>query len=214
MTLPIYDGKPTHRTPVVTWGFVAACCLIFAITAIGHTLPLASAEFGFIPSALSAAIVDRSMPSALPLVSYALLHGTTWHLLSNMLFMLVFGKNVEDQLGRATFILFILLAAAVAALAHWAYSPQSALPTIGASGVISAVLGHYVILFPKQPILALVALLPLRLPAYFVVGLWFTLQVLNGATGAAAAANIAWAAHLGGFAFGVVWAAMTRRTPR
>jgi membrane associated rhomboid family serine protease len=144
------------------------------------------------------------------------LHGGWLHLLGNMLYLVVFGNNVEDRFGRIKYLLFYLLGGVVAAYGFALADPNSREPLIGASGAISAALGAYLILYPRARVWSLVPfffLIPLRLPAWVVLGLWFVLQWAY-ASGAAvsSAGNVAYLAHVVGFAFGILVGLLVRRS--
>jgi membrane associated rhomboid family serine protease len=144
------------------------------------------------------------------------LHGGWLHLLGNMLFLLIFGNNVEDRMGRVKFLVFYLLAGIIAAYGFALADPNSAETLIGASGAIAGVLGAYLVMFPKARVWSLVPFLffiPLRLPAWLVLGLWFVLQWAY-ASGAAvsSAGNVAYLAHVVGFGFGVLVGLVVRRS--
>jgi membrane associated rhomboid family serine protease len=141
------------------------------------------------------------------------LHGGWAHILGNMLYLWIFGDNVEDRLGHVGYLIFYLLAGVAATAAHAFSSPHATVPAIGASGAISGVLGAYLIMFPKARV---VTVIPLgfflrmaELPALVVLGMWFVLQLFSGAASLAAASaqqsgGVAWWAHIGGFVFGMI----------
>ena len=148
----------------------------------------------------------------LPLLTAAFLHGGLLHLLGNMWFLWIFGKKVEDRMGHVRFFYFYLGCAILSNLTHIYLNPQSVLPTIGASGAVAGILGAYFILFPYARILTLVPLFfffyLVRLPAFFFLGLWFLIQFFSGAfsilSSEEASSGVAWWAHVGGFAAGIV----------
>ncbi len=133
------------------------------------------------------------------------LHGSLWHLAGNMLFLWVFGNNVEDRLGRARFLLFYLLVGLLALGAQLLADPSSTVPIIGASGAIAGVMGAYLVWFPRQRILSLLVIIPVELPAYFVLLGWFVLQFFTDPN-----ASVAWMAHVGGFVAGALFALLAR----
>jgi rhomboid family protein len=143
------------------------------------------------------------------------LHGGWLHLLGNMLFLLIFGNNVEDRMGRVKFLIFYLVAGVVAAYGFALAQPDSGETLIGASGAIAGVLGAYLVMFPKARVWSLVPFLffiPLRLPAWLVLGLWFVLQwVYASGSGVASAGNVAYLAHVVGFVFGMLVGLVVRR---
>jgi len=137
------------------------------------------------------------------------LHGSLAHLAFNMLFLWIFGNNLEDRWGRVRYLLFYLAAGIAATLAFVVTSPSSVIPLIGASGAIAGVMGAYLVLFPKVRILGLVGIFPLPLPAWVFLGFWFVSQFLGGSDG------VAYAAHVGGFLFGMGVGALVRSmTPK
>jgi membrane associated rhomboid family serine protease len=151
-----------------------------------------------------------------PLTLFAamFLHGGLFHLLGNMLFLWIFGNNVEDFLGPFLFILFYLLSGLAASFVQVILSPNSRVPMIGASGAIAGVLGAYLLLYPSARVLTLVFLFffvrVVAIPAAYVLGLWFVLQVLNVGMGG----GVAWFAHIGGFLFGLAFVKLfVRRRP-
>ena len=144
------------------------------------------------------------------------LHGGWLHIAGNMLFLWVFGNNIEDRMGRAVFPIFYILGGLAAFGLQFALDTRSAVPTLGASGAISAVLGAYLVLFPKARVLTLVFRVILELPALVVLGGWFVLQIFSGVgqLGTQVNGGVAYWAHIGGFAFGVLVALPMRRAAR
>jgi membrane associated rhomboid family serine protease len=163
--------------------------------------------YGLIPSVLFGtdhlAPHLAPIPPALSLLTSMFLHGDWWHLLGNMLFLWVFGDNIEDSMGHWKFLLFYLICGAVAGLAHAAMLPDLQTPTVGASGAVAGVLGAYIVLHPRVKILVLaMKWFPLYLPAYLVLALWFAFQLFSVWLGGGG--NVAWWAHIGGFVTGAV----------
>lgn len=147
----------------------------------------------------------------LPLLTALFLHGSLFHLLGNLLFLYIFGNNIEERLGHFKFLCFYLVGGVLASLAHVITGPSSQIPVIGASGAISAILGAYFLLFPRSMIVTLLPLLffwPIvRIPAFIFLGFWFFTQLTNGfGSLASASQGVAWWAHVGGFAFGLALA--------
>lgn len=165
------------------------------------------ASLGAVPRA----VTGGPWPDAwLGLLTSIFLHGSWAHLGGNMLYLWIFGDNVEDVMGHGRFLAFYLITGMIAGLAHVATSPSSTVPLIGASGAIAGVLGAYVILYPRARILSLLILgifvRLAELPAVLVLSLWFVLQLLSGvvALGAPGIATVAWWAHIGGFLAGIL----------
>lgn len=226
--IPLRDANPTRRTPVVTLGLIGACFLGWAyelyILATDGSAALETflTNWGVVPWELvdtwsSGGIL--SMETA-TLVTSQFLHGGWLHILGNMLFLWIFGNNIEDRLGRLGFLAFYLTAGAVAGLAQVAIDPTSTVPTIGASGAIAGTLGAYLVLFPRARITSLVFLgffyQLIDVPAGIVLLFWIALQLIDGiaSIGITEAGGIAFFAHIGGFAFGAAVAVLLTRVLR
>ncbi|MBU0507524.1 rhomboid family intramembrane serine protease [bacterium] len=205
--IPIRDENPTRRFPFVTVAFIAANVVVFVYQ---MTLPPAALQkfvytFGAIPILLTRDLLQLPQVPAhwTGLFSSMFVHGGIMHLAGNMLYLWIFGNNVEDYLGRLKFILFYVVCGLAAALAHTFSDVTSAIPMIGASGAISGVLGAYLILYPRARVVVLIwfffFIRFVRVPAFLVLGLWFVMQI-PGALGDES--GIAWFAHIGGFVFG------------
>lgn len=229
---PLRDANPRRSRPLVSYALLVACIAVYAYQALlGHTLrgALFVLRWAFTP----ATFFQHPAAEAPNLVTNLFLHGGFLHLAGNMLFLVVFADNVEDRMGHGRFLVFYLLGGAVANLGHGALTGDRGLPLIGASGAISAVLGAYIVLFPRQRVLTLIPplLLPwlvLRLfarvprvwlpwlPAWLFLGYWALIQLLEasagGGTGTVATTNVAWWAHLTGFAFGLISVAWFARS--
>lgn len=175
-------------------------------------------RYALIPGELR---TGRDLPPEIPVPIWAtvitamFLHGGIMHLVGNMLYLWIFGDNVEDAMGRGPFLLFYLLCGAAAAAAQIAIDPSSTVPMIGASGAIAGVLAAYFVLFPQSRVLTLIPIFFfLRLvsvPAVFLLGFWFILQVVNGAGSLGATGGVAWFAHIGGFVAGAILVIVFRR---
>jgi len=217
--IPLRDRNPTRRTPVVTIGLIAACFVAFAIelsvTAAGGDPALERffEQWGAVPADITRALEhgDYFSRAILGMFTSMFLHGGWLHILGNMLFLWIFGNNVEDRMGRIPFLLFYLVGGITAALTQVVIDPRSAVPLVGASGAIAAALGAYIVLFPGARILSLVFLgffyQLLEVPALIILGFWFVLQLISGVGslgGDTAQGGVAFFAHIGGFALGVV----------
>lgn len=210
---PIHDDNPTRITPYVTYALLSACVLIFFWqVSLGDAAQQAVYSFGVIPSVLFA---SRSLPVELEILpawmtifSSMFLHGGWMHLIGNMLYLWVFGNNVEDAMGHKRFILFYLSCGLLAALTQAVLNPDSEIPMIGASGAISGVLGAYVLLHPHARILVVIPIGILIytpwIAAYWVLGFWFVLQLINSLVSASDTGGVAYGAHLGGFVAGML----------
>lgn len=149
-----------------------------------------------------------SVPAGATLVTSLFLHGGLLHIAGNMLYLWIFGNNVEDSMGRIRFIIFYLLSGIGASYAHAFTNPSSAVPMIGASGAISGILGAYILLFPRTKVITLIFyglfIRTVEIPAFVVLGFWFVLQFLSAFVLGRSAGGIAWYAHVGGFAIGMM----------
>jgi rhomboid family protein len=223
--IPLRDANPTRRTPIVTLALIVACFVAFAyelgiLASSGETgLDRFFTQWGLVPAELTRSLGAGSWLSApvLAIFSSLFLHGGWLHLLGNMLYLWIFGNNIEDRLGRVAFLLFYLAGGVVAGLTQVAIAPDSSVPLIGASGAIAATLGAYLVLFPRARILSLVFLgffyQLIEVPAVLVLGFWFVLQLIDGfaSLGASnAQGGVAFFAHIGGFAAGALVAAVLR----
>jgi membrane associated rhomboid family serine protease len=223
--IPLRDANPTRRTPIVTLALIVACFVAFAyelgiLASSGETgLDRFFTQWGLVPAELTRSLGAGSWLSApvLAIFSSLFLHGGWLHLLGNMLYLWIFGNNIEDRLGRVAFLLFYLAGGVVAGLTQVAIAPDSSVPLIGASGAIAATLGAYLVLFPRARILSLVFLgffyQLIEVPAVLVLGFWVVLQLIDGfaSLGASnAQGGVAFFAHIGGFAAGALVAAVLR----
>jgi membrane associated rhomboid family serine protease len=209
---PIHDDNPTHRPPLVTVALIAACILIyFWQVSLGPQGGAAAVySFGFIPALLftdAALPPDLAViPASATLLTSMFLHGGFMHLAGNMLFLWVFGNNIEDVCGHARFLAFYLACGVVAAFAQALPNPGSEIPMIGASGAISGVLGAYLLLFPHARVHVLIwfGLVWLRtIPAGWLLGFWFVFQLLSGVWSDPSQPGVAFWAHIGGFVAGM-----------
>lgn len=164
--------------------------------------------------ALTPARVDLSNPiTLLPFLTHMFLHGSWYHLISNMWFLMIFGDNIEDRLGSLRYLLFYMLGGISAALLQYFFEPSLSVPTLGASGAIAAVMGAYFVLFPASRVVTLIPILffggLIRLPAILYLGIWFVMQIFSGFSsfviGSGTAGGVAWWAHVGGFVFGLIF---------
>jgi membrane associated rhomboid family serine protease len=212
--IPLRDANPSRTVPFVTYGIIVLNVLVFLLElATGDRVGALFMEFGVVPYRVSASLDPGSFDVGawLSFGTSMFLHGGWMHLIGNMLFLYVFGDNIEDRCGHARFVLFYLIAGAAAAATQVAVDPASEVPMVGASGAIAGVLGAYVILFPRARILTLLPLFIffqlLELPAYLFLGIWFLMQVASGLLSlhiGGDAGGVAWWAHIGGFAGGAL----------
>ncbi|MEM6386623.1 MAG: rhomboid family intramembrane serine protease [Pseudomonadota bacterium] len=199
---PIRDHNPSLRTPYVTWALIAINIAVF-VSYFGlfqdpRALGLFFFEWGLVPANASTTTFVTSM----------FLHGGIMHLAGNMLFLWVFGDNMEDQMGHVGFLIFYLLGGLAAAAAQFVSDPASTIPMVGASGAIAGVMGGYLLMFPKARVDILLILIVIfriiPVPAWIVLGAWFGLQLVQGSMTPTDMGGVAYWAHAGGFVAGLV----------
>ncbi len=230
--IPLRDSIPASRRPVVTQAIIGVCSLVFVaqLAVPGGALV---EQLGMVPARVFEPGVDHVVqgfgrphllepalvPEWLTLVTCMFLHGGWLHFLGNMLFLWIFGDNVEDRFGRLPFLVFYLVSGAAASASHLLSAPDSTLPTIGASGAIAGVMGAYMLLYPHSRVQMLIVfgffVDVIVLPAPFFLGYWFLLQLVQSSfeTGRDGG-GVAWWAHIGGFLLGAGVAAMLRLLER
>jgi membrane associated rhomboid family serine protease len=234
---PLRDNIPTRRFPILTVGLIVANVIMFFAFQDTYGLFGGTpddynqriVEYGAIPYEISnpgtgceaagegvvcegqegvSGDAEPQAPTWLTILTSMFMHGGLLHIAGNMLFLWIFGNNIEDSMGRGRFILFYLLGGAVALLAQTLAGPNAAVPTIGASGAVAAVLGGYALLYPRARVVTFVIIIffitLIELPAFLVLGLWFLLQLLNGTADQVGQGGVAYFAHIGGFVFGLV----------
>jgi membrane associated rhomboid family serine protease len=237
---PLKDNIPTRRFPILTVGLIVANVLMFLVFQ-GASIGFGGAqldesrviEYGAIPyevthpgeqciprgqalacgpeAAAERAVGEELAPTWLTVLTSMFMHGGLLHLGGNMLFLWIFGNNIEDSMGRVRFLLFYLLGGVAALAAQTAIASDAAVPTIGASGAVAAVLGGYALLYPRARVVTVIFIIFffqfIELPALVVLGLWFLMQVFFGSAELAqpvAGGGVAYWAHIGGFLFGLV----------
>ena len=218
--IPIKDINPTERFAVVTAFFIAVNIAVFLFELFlgpGAREAFIS-TFALIPGRLffhTPAAYGGAFPAGATLLTSMLLHGGFFHIAGNMLYLWIFGNNVEDAMGRMRFIVFYFLVGVFAAYSHALANASSTVPMIGASGAISGVLGAYLMLYPRARVLTLVAfgfyVRTVQLPAMFVLGFWFVLQFLSALISAGTGEGVAWYAHIGGFVAGMALIGLFKR---
>lgn len=211
--IPLHDDNPTTIQPVVTIVIIVLCALIFLwqISLGTRGFEAAVLGLGVIPATLLGTEVLPPelalVPPSMTVFSSMFLHGGWMHLIGNMLYLWIFGNNVEDAMGHMRFVLFYLLCGIVAVFAQALPNIDSTIPMIGASGAISGVLGAYLLLYPRARVLVLVPLgfysRTLYLPAMAVLGFWFVLQLISSAFSDPRGGGVAFGAHIGGFIAGM-----------
>lgn len=224
--IPLKDLTPRRSFPFVTLLLIAANVVVFFYQI---SLPAKAADvlvrtYGLVPIRIQYALAGvhhvTFARAFVPLLTCMFLHGGWMHIIGNMWFLWIFGGNVEDRFGSAVYLFFYLVCGLGSGLSQALFSWGSSIPSIGASGAISGVLGAYVVFFPGSRILTLVPLFIIwfmaRIPAIVFIGLWFIVQFLSGlgSLGAVSAGGVAWWAHVGGFALGVIIAFATKSETR
>ncbi|MGG7646059.1 rhomboid family intramembrane serine protease [Rhodovulum sp. YNF3179] len=204
---PIRDHNPSLRTPWVTYGLIAANILVFLaywpLFNEPRALQAFFLEWGLIPVKVAGG------DGVYPLFTSMFLHGGVLHIAGNMLFLWIFGDNLEDVFGHLGFALFYLASGVGAGLLHLAADPASPVPTVGASGAIAGVMGGYLLLFPRARVDVLIIIFffirILALPAWVMLGLWFGFQLVNGLAADTQSGGVAYWAHAGGFVVGLAF---------
>jgi rhomboid family protein len=212
--IPLHDDNPTTRRPIVTVAIIVASVIVFLLQISQSQVQMHAntISYGLVPALL----LGRDtlppelarIPPELTILTSMFMHGSWLHIGGNMLYLWIFGNNIEDAVGHLRFVLFYLACGTAAALAQAFSDPSSTVPMVGASGAIAGVLGAYLLLFPRAHVLVLIPLglftQLIRVPALIVLGFWFLLQFVQGAMTAGQSGGVAYWAHIGGFVAGVV----------
>jgi membrane associated rhomboid family serine protease len=226
MIFPLSDENPTLRTPIMTWLILGAMFAVwFTVQGGGlnpDTLAASVCNYGMVPGELThraplgltipmgpdlACAIDNSAINIITPLTSMFLHGGWGHILGNALFFWVFGNNIEDSMGPGRFLAFYLLCGLIAAATHVLVQPASPVPTVGASGAISGVLGAYLVLYPRVRVNTLIMFFIVRLPAWLILIWWFGVQVLTAymtPLRADVSSGVAVWAHIGGFVSGMI----------
>jgi membrane associated rhomboid family serine protease len=212
---PLYDENPTRKTPFFTYGLIGMNILVFL-----HEISLSNLQleqFFQLYAVIPQELTINWMSEWTTLFTSQFLHGGWWHLISNMVYLWVFGNNIEDRLGHFKYLLFYLTCGAIAALCQWFIGIYSVIPSLGASGAISGILGAYLIWFPQARITTLIFLgffiTTINVPALVIIGIFFIQNLISGFASLQATARmgvetggVAYWAHLGGFIVGTIFA--------
>lgn len=219
--VPLRDENPIRITPYVTYALIAANILVFIyeLTLAPPQLDVFFHLFAVVPKELTASFngiaVNQPVPEGLTLVTSQFLHAGFTHVGFNMLFLWIFGNNIEEELGSVKYLIFYIACGVLAALSQWFFSAMSGIPSLGASGAIAGVMGAYILKFPNVRIVTFIPLgfffTTVRVPAIFFLGFWFLQQAFNSVAMLEAPANVgmesggvAYWAHAGGFIFGAI----------
>lgn len=217
--IPLRDINPTNRFAIVSFTLIVLNIAVFVyeltLGVMGGEAFLAS--FALIPKRLffPETVTGSTIPVTATLVTSMFLHGGLLHIAGNMLYLWIFGNNVEDATGRARFFVFYVLCGLLAATAHAFMHRSSLTPMIGASGAVAGVLGAYVLLYPRARVVTLVLfgfyMRTVEVPAMIILGFWFVLQFLNALISGGSGSGVAWYAHIAGFASGMLLIGLFKR---
>jgi membrane associated rhomboid family serine protease len=217
--IPLRDTVRSRTFPIVNWALIVVNGFVFLFeTSLGpNGIDRLFRTFALVPSHVS----SLAPTAFITLVTSMFLHGGWLHIISNMWVLYIFGDNIEDRMGSTRYLAFYLLAGIAAGLTQVLVSPNANVPTVGASGAVAGVLGAYFLLFPTGRVITLVPLIIIpwlvEIPAVIFIGIWLVTQVIAGLgalVSAGAVSNIAWWAHIGGFAFGFVMVNVFKRRSR
>jgi membrane associated rhomboid family serine protease len=218
MFIPLKDLNPRRNYPVVNTALILANVAVFVyqLTLSPHAFKVFLLANATVPARFPAALAGHEplQTAFLPIITSMFLHVGIAHILGNMLFLWIFGDNVEDFYGHFTYLVFYLVCGAGAGLLHVLFNWNSMLPSLGASGAISGVMGAYLILYPRSRVLTLVFIFLIPIPAVVILVLWFVMQFVSGVSSlgmGVASGGVAWWAHVGGFLLGMVITAIARR---
>jgi len=210
MFIPLKDLNPRRTSPVVNTLLILTNVIVFLyqLTLTPHQSDAVALANATIPNHIRLALNGHGNLEAalIPIFTSMFLHSGFMHIAGNMLFLWIFGDNVEDYFGHVPYLLFYFVCGIGSGLTHILFNYHSSLPALGASGAISGVMGAYIILFPRARVLTLVFIFFIPIPAFIILGYWFLLQFLAGVStvGAAATGGVAWWAHIGGFLLGML----------
>lgn len=209
--IPLKDSPKTRRFPIVNTALILLNIVVFVRQLALSQIELETMVFsyGLIPRTLMISLSEGNlMAAASPLLAYQFMHGGWLHIGSNMLYLWVFGDNVEDRVGHVKYLIFYLLMGILAGVAQVVFDPSSAVPIIGASGAVAGILGAYLISCPRARVLALIPIFVIftlaEIPAVIFLGFWFILQLFSGIASIGVGVSVAWWAHIGGFIAGII----------
>jgi membrane associated rhomboid family serine protease len=209
--IPIRDTAPCHSRPLVTWGLMAVCIIVFvSMKLMPASLSLRLLNlYGMVPIRYTNPYYGLPFDGYLSFLTSLFLHGNWLHLIMNMWFLWIFGDNVEDRMGRLPFLIFYLVCGLLATFLQWFFDPDLAIPVVGASGAIAGILAAYFFLYPLERIVVWIPILFLpiviHVPAVAFLGLWVLIQLHSATTAmlfGGVVVDVAWWAHLGGFIAG------------
>ncbi|MDF1543537.1 MAG: rhomboid family intramembrane serine protease [bacterium] len=210
MFIPIRDDVPSVRTPYVTIGLISVNALVFLYSIMlgSRGFQLFTIQFGFIPAELVHSLeLTPTLPASVYLTAFSsmFMHGGWMHLIGNMLFLWIYGNNIENYFGPVKFLIFYLISGLAAIALFTLFGPNGEVPLVGASGAIAGVMGGYMVLHPRAKITVLMLFIFIQfieLPAKTVLGIWFVYQIVMSLVNTVGGGGVAWMAHVGGFLFG------------
>jgi membrane associated rhomboid family serine protease len=217
MFIPLKDENPTRTIPFINYTLILSNVLVFfyELSLSQRAQTALASLYGTVPIRFAHLLSGHGHAEAtfLPLFTSMFLHAGILHLLGNMLFLWIFGDNVEDFFGHMGYLAFYLFCGIASGLVHIAFNFHSSLPAVGASGAISGVMGAYVLLYPRAKVLTLVLIFLVPLPAFVILGYWFFIQFAEGlsSVGAMSGGGVAWWAHIGGFLTGLLITLFVRK---
>ncbi|MBI1806582.1 MAG: rhomboid family intramembrane serine protease [Ignavibacteria bacterium] len=219
--IPLRDANPSNTVPFVNYTLIVVNVVVFLFeVSLGRHFQNLIFTFGVVPARMFGEnqSLYLGVSTVIPLFTSMFLHGGWLHLLGNMLFLYVFGDNVEDRFGHAKYLVFYLLAGIAAALTQAFINTRSEVPMVGASGAIAGILGAYILMFPTAKVSTLIPIFfffqIVELPAFLFLGIWFLMQIFSGVMTLGIggdAGGVAWWAHIGGFAIGVVMVPLLKK---
>jgi membrane associated rhomboid family serine protease len=208
--IPLKDDNPTSTYPYVTVGLIIINSLTFFYElSLGSHFEHFLNEYGAIPVfVLNMTSPGEHPPPYITVFTSMFLHGGFFHVAGNMLYLWIFGNNIEDSMGHFRFVVFYLISGIIAVYTFSIVNPHSTIPMVGASGAVSGVLGAYLILFPRAKVLTLIPfgfyMQVVKVPAVFLLGMWIVVQLISGMASSRSGGGVAWFAHIGGFLAGIV----------
>ena len=216
--IPLKDINPTRHFPFVNILLIVVNIVVFLYTGFlpAHAQKMFILANATVPSRIPAFLAGHAPASVAlePLFTSMFLHGTWMHLLGNMLFLYIFGDNIEDVFGHFAYLVFYIFCGLGSGLFHVLFNLHSSIPALGASGAISGVMGAYAVYFPRHQILTFFFIFLIPVPAFLILGYWFVLQFLAGVNGLgmATSGGVAWWAHIGGFLMGAFIALLVKKS--
>lgn len=214
MFFPISDDNPSNTSPLITFILIGLCLFVFFLQILSEMNPAIYYNFGFIASNFFYS--ESFIGSLIPIITSMFVHGGFAHIIGNLLYLWIFGDNVEDSMGRIRFIIFYFLCGASGAILQGVMDPTSDVPMVGASGAIAGILGAYLLLFPRANVRCLIFIIifiqMIRVPAFLVLGIWILGQFFSLPGSLDSSGGVAYFAHIGGFLTGMILIPFFKKT--